>query len=153
MYCGEVGHNKRSCAKKKKEDAEEQTRQMQLQLALVKEHVPPTDEAKTNNEVQSHSLPPPPVQPQPDVEVSQPKETPPMQDTQSPVQDPQGAKRGKPPILYVIKSNARLNASTKSPVAISAETLKGTTSATAKKMQTFMTFVPTQGFKRPRKKE
>ncbi|RYR31190.1 hypothetical protein Ahy_B01g055982 isoform B [Arachis hypogaea] len=30
MFCGEVGYNKRSCAKKKKEDAEEQARQMQL---------------------------------------------------------------------------------------------------------------------------
>jgi len=47
----------------------------------------------------------------------------------------QGAKRGRPPKLHVIKSKARSNASTQSPVAISAETLKGTTSATAKKMQ------------------
>ncbi|RYR74063.1 hypothetical protein Ahy_A02g008666 [Arachis hypogaea] len=125
----DVGHNKKSCAKKKKEDAEEQARQMQLQLALAKGPAPPTDEPNTNNEVQSHSLPPPPVQPQPAVE------------------------RGRQPKLHVIKSKARSNASTQSPVAISAETFKGTTSATAKKMQTFMTFVPIPGFKRPRKKD
>ncbi|RYQ81889.1 hypothetical protein Ahy_B10g100485 [Arachis hypogaea] len=88
-----------------------------------------SDDPNTNNEVQSHSLPPPPVQPEPAVEVNQPGGTQPVQDTQLPVQDIQ------------------------SPVAISAETLKGTTSATAKKMQTFMTFVPTPGFKRPRTKD
>ena len=87
MFCGEVGHNKRSCAKKKKEDAEEQARQMQLQLALAKGPAPPTDDPNTNNEVQSHSPPPLPVQPQPVVEVNQPGGTPPMQDTQLPVQD------------------------------------------------------------------
>ncbi|XP_020975129.1 uncharacterized protein LOC110270346 isoform X2 [Arachis ipaensis] len=150
MYCGEVGHNKRSCAKKKKEDAEEQARQMQLQLAIAKGPAPPTDEPSNNNEVQSHSPPSPPVQPQPAVEVNQPGENPPMQDTQLPVQDLQ---RGRSPKLHVIKSKARSNAYTQSPVAISVETLKGTTSATAKKMQTFMTFVPTPGFKRPRKKD
>ncbi|RYQ90530.1 hypothetical protein Ahy_B09g096588 isoform A [Arachis hypogaea] len=146
MHCSEVGHNKRSCAKKKKEDAEEQARQMQLQLAIAKGPAPPTDEPNNNNEVQSHSAPPPPVQPQPAVEVNQPGGTPPMQHTQ-------GAKRGRPPKLHVIKSKARSNASNQSPVAISAETLKGTTSATAKKMQTFMIFVPTPGFKCPRKKD
>ncbi|RYR09785.1 hypothetical protein Ahy_B05g078193 [Arachis hypogaea] len=136
MFCGEVGHNKRSCAKKKKEDAEDQARQMQLQLALPNGPAPPTDDPNTNNE------------PEPAVEVNQP-----VQDTQLPVQDIQGEKRGRPPKLHVIKKKARSNASTQSPVAISAETLKGTTSATAKKMQTFMTFVPTPGFKRPRKKD
>ncbi|QHO08438.1 uncharacterized protein DS421_14g472640 [Arachis hypogaea] len=35
--------------------------------------------------------------------------------------------------------------------AISAETIKGTSSATAKKLANFMTFVPTLGFKPPRK--
>ncbi|RYR48524.1 hypothetical protein Ahy_A07g034546 [Arachis hypogaea] len=148
MFCGEVGHNKRSCAKKKKEDAEDQARQMQLQVALPNGPAPLTDDPNTNNEVQSHSFPPPPVQPEPAVEVNQP-----VQDTQLPVQDIQGEKRGRPPKLHVIKKKARSNASTQSPVAISAETLKGTTSATAKKMQTFMTFVPTPGFKRPRKKD
>ncbi|XP_057756399.1 uncharacterized protein LOC130975657 [Arachis stenosperma] len=87
MFCGEVGHNKRSCAKKKKEDAEEQARQMQLQLALAKGPALPTDEPHTNNEVQSHSPPPPPVQPQPVVKVNQLGGTQPMQDTQLPVQD------------------------------------------------------------------
>ncbi|RYR19812.1 hypothetical protein Ahy_B03g064718 [Arachis hypogaea] len=36
-------------------------------------------------------------------------------------------------------------------VAISTETIKGTSSATAKKLANFMTFVPTPGFKPPRK--
>ncbi|XP_016192168.1 uncharacterized protein LOC107633047 [Arachis ipaensis] len=35
MYCSEIGHNKRSCAKKKATEAEEHARQLQLQLALV----------------------------------------------------------------------------------------------------------------------
>ncbi|RYR65562.1 hypothetical protein Ahy_A03g011498 [Arachis hypogaea] len=35
MYCGEVGHNKRTCSKKKQDDAQEKARLMQLQLAVV----------------------------------------------------------------------------------------------------------------------
>ncbi|RYR07842.1 hypothetical protein Ahy_B05g075308 [Arachis hypogaea] len=35
MYCGDVGHNKRTCSKKKQDDAQEKARIMQLQLAIV----------------------------------------------------------------------------------------------------------------------
>ncbi|XP_072052700.1 uncharacterized protein [Arachis hypogaea] len=56
MYCGEVGHNKRSCAKKKKEDAEKQARQMQLQLALLKGLLP-LQMSQTPTMKFNHSLP------------------------------------------------------------------------------------------------
>ncbi|RYR62810.1 hypothetical protein Ahy_A04g020566 [Arachis hypogaea] len=35
MFCGEVGHNKRTCKLKKQADAEEEVRLMQLQLAII----------------------------------------------------------------------------------------------------------------------
>ncbi|RYQ83602.1 hypothetical protein Ahy_B10g102347 [Arachis hypogaea] len=35
MFCGEIGHNKRTCKLKKQADAEEEARLMQLQLAVV----------------------------------------------------------------------------------------------------------------------
>ncbi|RYR72808.1 hypothetical protein Ahy_A02g007017 [Arachis hypogaea] len=35
MYCGEMGHNKRTCSKKKQDDTQEKARLMQLQLAVV----------------------------------------------------------------------------------------------------------------------
>ncbi|RYR08390.1 hypothetical protein Ahy_B05g076061 [Arachis hypogaea] len=35
LYCGEVGHNRRTCKVKKQEEAAEQARLMQLQLAVV----------------------------------------------------------------------------------------------------------------------
>ncbi|XP_072064548.1 uncharacterized protein [Arachis hypogaea] len=35
MYCGELGYNKRTCSKKKQDDAQEKARLMQLQLAVV----------------------------------------------------------------------------------------------------------------------
>ncbi|RYR11384.1 hypothetical protein Ahy_B04g068925 [Arachis hypogaea] len=145
MYCGEVGHNKRGCAKKKKMDTEEQARQMQLQFTLVKEPTPPTYETNTKtNDVQSFLY----FLHQSSHNLIQPKGSPPKQESQLP-----DAKRGRPPKLHIIKRKARLNASTKLPVVIFAETLKGTSFATAKKMQSFMIFVLTPGFKYPRKKD
>ncbi|RYR16484.1 hypothetical protein Ahy_B04g073514 isoform B [Arachis hypogaea] len=97
MYCGEVGHNKRTCSKKKQDDAQEKARMMQLQLAATR-------------------------------------------------------KRGRPPKLHVTRARAKGNASPGAH-AVSAETIKGSSSATAKKLASFMTFVPTPGFKPPRKKD
>ncbi|KAL4294353.1 hypothetical protein AHAS_Ahas18G0219600 [Arachis hypogaea] len=64
----------------------------------------------------------------------------------------QTRKRGRPPKLYVTRARAKGNASL-GAVAVSAETIKGSSSATAKKLASFMTFVSTPGFKPPRKKD
>ncbi|RYR05054.1 hypothetical protein Ahy_B06g084902 [Arachis hypogaea] len=65
--------------------------------------------------------------------------------------------REKPPKIHVIKARAKKNTSPKpvapGPVAVSVETIKGSSSATAKKLASFMIFVPTPGFKLPRKKD
>ncbi|RYQ95192.1 hypothetical protein Ahy_B08g090251 [Arachis hypogaea] len=53
MYCGEVGHNKRTCTKKKQDDAQEKTRMMQLQLAAVQQPQPaPGPEAEKEDHTQ-----------------------------------------------------------------------------------------------------
>ncbi|RYR31255.1 hypothetical protein Ahy_B01g056052 [Arachis hypogaea] len=61
----------------------------------------------------------------------------------------------RPPKLQVIKRKARLTSFPKHIatgfVVVSAETIKGTSSGTAKRLANFMTFVPTPGFKAPRK--
>ncbi|XP_016167960.1 pollen-specific leucine-rich repeat extensin-like protein 1 [Arachis ipaensis] len=64
---------------------------------------------------------------------------------------------GRPPKLQVIKRKARSISSPKhiatGSVAVSAETIKGTSSRTAKRLEKFMTFVPTPVFKAPRKND
>ncbi|RYR28277.1 hypothetical protein Ahy_B01g052395 [Arachis hypogaea] len=60
--------------------------------------------------------------------------------------------RGRPPKLHVTRARAKENASP-GAVVVSAETIKDSSSATAKKLASFMTFVPTPGFKSPRKKK
>ncbi|QHN94254.1 Transposon protein [Arachis hypogaea] len=101
MFCGEGGHNRRNCPKKKQIDVEEQARHMQLQLAV--ETVP------------------------------------------------------RPSKLKVVKGRAREKSSPQavatSTASFSAETIRGTSSATAKRLADFMTLVPTPGFKPPRKKD
>ncbi|RYR75537.1 hypothetical protein Ahy_A01g000084 [Arachis hypogaea] len=61
-------------------------------------------------------------------------------------------KRGRPPKLHVTRARAKGNVSP-GAVAVSAEIIKGSSSVTAKKLASFMTFVPTLGFKPPRKKD
>ncbi|XLR61944.1 hypothetical protein S83_012616 [Arachis hypogaea] len=65
--------------------------------------------------------------------------------------------RARPPKLHVKKRKVTIPTSPQSAAAttipVSAETIKGTSSATAKKLASFMTIVPTPGFKHPRKKD
>ncbi|RYQ98189.1 hypothetical protein Ahy_B08g094247 isoform B [Arachis hypogaea] len=146
MFCSEVGHNKRTCQKKKQADAEEESRLMQLQLALTN---PNTD---VPNELPS------------DV----PNELPTDADSAT-LHNPlplsfgvyhvmQAKMRGRPPKLQVCKGKGKRAASPQPapPIAkapISAGTIRGSSAATTKKLASFMTFVPTPGFKRPRKKD
>ncbi|XP_072062327.1 uncharacterized protein [Arachis hypogaea] len=75
MYCGEIRHNKRSCAKKKVMEAEEHARQLQLQLAVVS---PAADGAKPEvNSVPDEHNPAPTM-----IDISQSESIPPTQDTQ-----------------------------------------------------------------------
>ncbi|RYR07923.1 hypothetical protein Ahy_B05g075422 [Arachis hypogaea] len=148
MYCSEIGHNKRSCAKKKAIEAEEHARQLQLQLALVA----PTAEGAAPEATTVPAEPNParsPTQTPTVIDVSQCDSIPPTQETQ------QEQLAARPSKLKVIKGKARIQSSPKAtvaaPVAISAETIKGTSSATAKKLADFMTFVPTPAFKPPKK--
>ncbi|RYQ94511.1 hypothetical protein Ahy_B08g089427 [Arachis hypogaea] len=135
MYCSEIRHNKRSCAKKKAMEAKEHARQLQLQLAVV---APAADGAdpQVSSVPAEHNPAPADIAP-------------------SPTQPPTEQVTARPPKLKIIKRKARLQSSPKptiaAPVAISAETIKGTSSATVKKLANFMTFVPTPGFKPPRK--
>ncbi|RYR14021.1 hypothetical protein Ahy_B04g070698 isoform B [Arachis hypogaea] len=141
MYCSEIGHNKRSCAQKKATEAEEHARQLQLQLAVVAPAADGADPEVSTVPAKHNPAPadiaPSPTQPPIVIDISQSKIT------------------ARPPKLKVIKGKARLQSSPKptvaAPVAISAETIKGTSSAIAKKLANFMTFVPTPGFKPPRK--
>ncbi|RYQ89792.1 hypothetical protein Ahy_B09g096252 [Arachis hypogaea] len=146
MYCGEVGHSKRGCAKKKVVDAEKHARQMQLQLAVVAPAVngaePELNAAPADADIATEAkatLPafPSPIQPPTEIDISQSESIPPM--------------------LQVIKEKARVRSSPKptatAPVAVSAETIKGTSSATTKRLANFMTFVPTPSFKAPRKND
>ncbi|RYR03279.1 hypothetical protein Ahy_B06g082130 [Arachis hypogaea] len=64
----------------------------------------------------------------------------------------------RPPKLQVCKEKGKRAASPQlapqtGTTPISAETIKGSSAATTKKLASFMTFVPTPGFKRPRKKD
>ncbi|RYR22063.1 hypothetical protein Ahy_B03g067350 [Arachis hypogaea] len=148
MYYSEIGHKKRSCAKKKATEAEEHARQLQLQLAVV---APATEGAAPEaTTVPAEPNPAPSPRQTPTViDISQCDSIPPTQETQ------QEQVTARPSKLKVIKGKARLQSSPKptvaAPVAISAETIKGTSSATAKKLADFMTFVPTPAFKPPRK--
>ncbi|RYR09083.1 hypothetical protein Ahy_B05g077151 [Arachis hypogaea] len=139
MYYIEIGHNKRGCAKKKALDAEKNARQMQLQLAVI---APAADGA----DLEVNVVPPPT-----EIDISQSESIPPTQATQ------QDEVIARPPKLQVIKEKARARSSSKPTavalVAISAETIKWTSSVTAKKLANFMTFVPTPGFKHPRKND
>ncbi|RYQ97714.1 hypothetical protein Ahy_B08g093796 [Arachis hypogaea] len=112
LYCGEVGYNRRTCKVKKQEEAAEQARLMQLQLAVV---AAPAD-ANAQDKVTSRP---------PKLHVKKGKATTPT--------SPQPAAAATIPVL--------------------AETIKGISSATAKKLASLMTFVPTLGFKHPRKKD
>ncbi|RYR14020.1 hypothetical protein Ahy_B04g070698 isoform A [Arachis hypogaea] len=153
MYCSEIGHNKRSCAQKKATEAEEHARQLQLQLAVVAPAADGADPEVSTVPAKHNPAPadiaPSPTQPPIVIDISQSKSIPPTQETQ------QEQVTARPPKLKVIKGKARLQSSPKptvaAPVAISAETIKGTSSAIAKKLANFMTFVPTPGFKPPRK--
>ncbi|RYR43171.1 hypothetical protein Ahy_A08g039604 [Arachis hypogaea] len=160
MYCGEIGHNKRGCAKKKVVDAEKHARQMQLQLAVVAPVANGADREVNIVPVEHDNAPEAiaplpalssPIQPPTDIDISQSESILPTQDTQ------QDQVVARPPKLQVIKGKVRATSSPKptvaTPVAISAETIKGTSSVTAKKLANFMTFVPTPGFKHPRKND
>ncbi|XLR01616.1 hypothetical protein S83_067814 [Arachis hypogaea] len=65
--------------------------------------------------------------------------------------------RSRPPKLHVVKGKATTPTSPQSATAatipVLAETIKGTSSVTAKKLASLMNFVPTPGFKHPRKKD
>ncbi|RYR51684.1 hypothetical protein Ahy_A06g026660 [Arachis hypogaea] len=90
-----------------------------------------------------------PIQTPLEIDISQSESIPPTQDTQ------QDQLVARPPKLQVIKRKTRLSSSPKptatTSVAVSAETIKGTSSGTAKRLDNFMTFVPTPGFKAPKK--
>ncbi|RYQ94645.1 hypothetical protein Ahy_B08g089582 [Arachis hypogaea] len=138
MYCSEIGHNKQSCAKKKATEAEEHARQLQLQLALVAPAAEGAAPEATTVPAEPNPAPSPTQTPTV-IDISQCDSIPPTQETQ------QEQLNARPSKLKVIKGKARLQSSPKptvaAPVAISAETIKGTSSATAKKLADFMTFV------------
>ncbi|XP_016195104.1 uncharacterized protein LOC107636082 [Arachis ipaensis] len=79
----------------------------------------------------------------------------PLPSLPSPTQPDSEIDSSRPPKLQVIKRKARVPSSPKHiatrSVVVSAETIKGTSSGTAKRLANFMTFVPTPGFKAPRK--
>ncbi|RYR27300.1 hypothetical protein Ahy_B01g051357 [Arachis hypogaea] len=150
LYCGEVGHNRRTCKVKKQEEASEQARLMQLQLAVV---------AAPANANAKHAPNGTPTDP-----VTQDPTNPPAATSNAPtemiIDQSEGVPdkvRARPPKLHVKKGKTTISASPQPAAAttipISAETIKGTSSATAKKLAGFMTFVPTPGFKHPRKKD
>ncbi|RYR06665.1 hypothetical protein Ahy_B05g073971 [Arachis hypogaea] len=181
MFCSEVGHNKRTCQKKKQADAEEESRLMQLQLALTNPNtdvpnelpsdVPnelPTDaDSATLHNPLPLSVSPPPKQ------SNATTETTPVCFTaltsisfhysclvsQFGVYHVMQAKmRGRPPKLQVCKGKGKRAASpqpapptAKAPISVG--TIRGSSAATTKKLASFMTFIPTPGFKRPRKKD
>ncbi|RYR49100.1 hypothetical protein Ahy_A07g035396 [Arachis hypogaea] len=158
MYYGEVGHNKRGCAKRKAVDVEEHAKQMQLQLAVVtptpEGAEPEVNAAPTDTDIGTEAEAPMPSLPSPtqadsESDSSELECIPP---TKEPLKD---QLIGRPPKLQVIKRKARLTSSPKhiatGSVAVSAETIKGTSSGTAKRLEKFMTFVPTPGFNAPRK--
>ncbi|RYQ87798.1 hypothetical protein Ahy_B09g095337 [Arachis hypogaea] len=138
MYCGEVGHNKRVVAPAA-EGAEPE-----LNAAST--------DADNGTEVEAPlSSLPSPIQSPSEIDISQSESIPPTQDTQ------QDQLVGRPPKLQVIKRKARLTSSPKptatGSVAVSAETIKGTSSGITKRLANFMSFVPTPSFKAPRKND
>ncbi|KAL1330384.1 hypothetical protein AAHE18_12G107100 [Arachis hypogaea] len=91
MYCGEIGHNKRSCSKKKVVDAEEHARQMQLQLAVVVLDVngvdPEVNAAPVDADIAPKAIAPlpalpSPIQPPTEIDISKSESISPTQDTQ-----------------------------------------------------------------------
>ncbi|RYR41348.1 hypothetical protein Ahy_A08g037747 [Arachis hypogaea] len=145
MFCAEVGHNKRTCKKKKQADAKEEARLMQLQLALTK---PNTD---APNELPTDATGATPDNPAP-LSVF-----PPPQRSNAATESTVAKVRERPPKLQICKGKGKRAASPQPapPTAttpISAGTIKGSSAATTKKLASFMTFVPTPGFKRLRRK-
>ncbi|RYR25359.1 hypothetical protein Ahy_B02g059053 isoform A [Arachis hypogaea] len=133
---------------------------MQLQLAVTAPTADGADPEVNDVPLEPDTTPeaitplpslPAPIQPPTEIDISQSESIPPTQAT------PQDEVASRPPKLQVIKAKARARSSptptASAPVAISAETIKGTNSATAKKLANFMTFVPTPGFKHPRKND
>ncbi|RYR09671.1 hypothetical protein Ahy_B05g078056 [Arachis hypogaea] len=111
MYYGEIGHNKRSCAKKKATEA----------AAAVTSC--DGAEPEVNSIPHEHNLAPADIAPSPPppptvIDISQSESIPPTQETQ------QEQVTARPPKLQVIKGKARLRSSPKpivaAPVAISA---------------------------------
>ncbi|RYR12116.1 hypothetical protein Ahy_B04g069654 [Arachis hypogaea] len=154
LYCGEVGHNRRTCKVKKQEEAAEQARLMQLQLAVV------TALVDANAQ---HAPKGTPIDP-----VAQDPTNPPAATSNAPIEMILDQSDGVPvtqefqPLsvssqLHVKKGKATTPASPQlaaiATISVSAETIKGTSSATAKKLASLKTFVPTSGFKHPRKKD
>ncbi|RYQ93482.1 hypothetical protein Ahy_B09g099761 [Arachis hypogaea] len=162
MYCGEVGHNKRTCSKKKQDNAQEKARLMQLQLAIVPPpqgaHGPEANDVADTQPIQTLPTVPSTVpDEQTEILVSQDAQLLLTQQSHTSTNATQTRVRGRPPKLHVAKAKAKENASPKpvtlGPVVVSAETIKGSSSATAKKLASFMTFVPTPGFIPSRKKK
>ncbi|XP_020963741.1 uncharacterized protein LOC110265211 [Arachis ipaensis] len=152
-----MGHNKRTCSKKKQDDAQEKARIMQLQLAAVQPPQPaPGPEAEKVDHTQPVQTLPAVVTAAPDeqteISVTQHAQLPLTQQSHTSTNVTQTRSRGRPPKLHVTRARAKENASP-GAVVVSAETIKDSSSATAKKLASFMTFVPTPGFKSPRKKK
>ncbi|RYQ95683.1 hypothetical protein Ahy_B08g091029 isoform B [Arachis hypogaea] len=146
MFCSEVGHNKRTCQKKKQADAEEEARLMQLQLALTNPNTDVPNELPTDADGATLHNPLP-------LSVS-----PPPKRSNAATETTPAKMRGRPPKVQVCKGKGKRAASPHSapPTAIapiSAGTIRGSSAATTKKLASFMIFVPTPGFKRPRKKD
>ncbi|RYR47494.1 hypothetical protein Ahy_A07g033421 [Arachis hypogaea] len=143
MFCGEGGHNRRNCPKKKQIDVEEQARHMQLQLAVVTTVVPPSDADPAILITQSPAAHQ--TEPYPSTQHTQNSEKVAFETVP------------RPSKLKVVKGRAREKSSPQavatSTASFSAETIRGTSSATAKRLADFMTLVPTPGFKPPRKKD
>ncbi|RYQ83536.1 hypothetical protein Ahy_B10g102254 [Arachis hypogaea] len=153
MYCGEVGHNKRTCSKKKQDDAQEKARIMQFCSTTTtctwsesrkgRSHSPYTDTTAVATAAPDE---------QTEIPITQHAQLPLTQQSQTSTNVTQTRGGGRPPKLHVTRARAKGHASP-GPVVVSAETIKGSSSATAKKLASFMTFVPTPGFKPPRKKD
>ncbi|RYR29922.1 hypothetical protein Ahy_B01g054579 [Arachis hypogaea] len=135
LYCGEVRHNRRTC-----KEAAEQARLMQLQLAVVAAAADANAQHAPNGN---------PIDP-----VAQDPTNPPAATLNAPTDH---KVTSRPPKLHVKKGKATTPASPQPAAAatipVSAETIKGTSSAIAKKLASLMTFVPTLGFRHPRKKD
>ncbi|RYR53719.1 hypothetical protein Ahy_A06g028940 [Arachis hypogaea] len=97
-----------------------------------------------------------PIQTLPTVALAAPNEQTeiPVNNDDNCLMQTRGKKRS--PKLHVTRARTKENASPKPialrPIVVSAEMIKGSSSATAKKLASFMTFVPTPGFKTLRKK-